>query len=125
MEIYFHTKYEYDALHDALIDAFAAGMTFGQSGQPVYDEDGEETEAYMDAFNSIHFIEPVFPPEEYMRQHEKKLKDLKELPEVLAKAGCTVTEEELADLKEVFEDDLRIARERWDRYCKRIKKRPE
>lgn len=122
MVIYFRTKHEYDALQDALIDAFAAGMTFGQSGQPVYDKDGEESEAYMNALGSIKFIEPVFPPEEYMRQHEKKMKDLKELPEVLAKAGRPVTEEELADLKEVFEEELRIAMERWDRYCKNNKK---
>lgn len=118
---YFKTQEDYLNIIGALADAFAAGMTFAQSGEAIYDENGDETKAYADAFAKATDITPVYPPEEYERMYQQQRRNIEMMTEILRDTEYAATEAELASLQKNMERERQNAKERWEQYLQQQK----
>lgn len=122
---FFKTRSDYLAFVSALADAFAAGITFAKSGAPVYDADGEESQAYAMAFSQATDVTPVYPPEEYEQIYAEEKQNVSLLSEMLRDTEYAASSEEIAALLANLEKDYLTAMERWEQYISQNKESAE
>ena len=111
MEKYFPTQSDFDQFHAALMDAFLAGIRYGQTHTPPATD--EEIREFAEAFESIAPYTPIYPPEEYERIYQHRLHQMEEFlrttPDPYDKSRVPI-------LQHTYEMERQAAEARWNRY---------